>query len=223
MTGLSPASPTRLRDRLRRFRDDRGGVAFIEFAYSLPVFMFLSIYGVELANIAITHARVSNLASLVADGAARVRDRIDEQDINDIVIAAQQAGAAIDVTRHGRIIISSVEDNLATTGNTTDQRITWQRCKGLKNPSGYSYGAEGAVLSGPIGSAGRTIAATERSPVIFAQIVYEYQPIISNQLFGEQTWHYQSAYIIRDRQFQQMQNGANLPDGSKARCTVYSV
>lgn len=214
---------SRLRAKCAALRSARSGVAFIEFAYSLPVFMALSISGVELANIAITHARVSNLTTLVADGAARVRDRIDEADINEIVLAAQQSGSSIDLTTHGRVIISSVVDNTATAGNTTDQLILWQRCKGLKSASGYSYGSEGAVLPGPIGAVGRTIAATERSPVIFAQIIYEYQPIISNNLFGAQTWHYQSAFIIRDRQFETMQNGKNLPAGSRALCSAFST
>lgn len=206
------------------FARDRSGVGYIEFAYGMPVFIALTMGGVELTNLALTHARVSYTASLIADGAARTRQRIDEIDILELVDAAKQSTGSLNLTTHGRVMITTVEDNIATPANTTDQKITWKRCKGAKTITGAeNYGNEGEVKANAIGDAGRTIEATATSPIIFAQIIYEYQPVISDAFFGPQRLHYKSAFVIRDRSLQELQNGTNMPDADKARCSVFTA
>lgn len=205
-----------------RLRKDQSGVAYIEFAYSLPLLMALCIYGVELANLAITHARVSQIASMTADNAARVRDRIDETDINEMFIGTILSGKGIKLTENGRVVISVLEDNEATPSDKTDQIITWQRCKGKKAPT-TSYGEEGDILYNGIGTPDRRISASPGNPVIFVEVFYDYQPIISNKLFGPVTMHYSSAYSVRDRVDQTMQNAQNLSGSQQAKCTYYSA
>ena len=209
---------------LDQLTDCRSGVAYIEFAYSLPIFILLCMYGVELANIAITNARVSNITSMMADGAARVRDRIDEADINELMVGAKFAGQGINITKYGRIIISTVEDNAATASPTDDQTVTWQRCKGEQVPTGVDvYAPEGSTLTSGVGPTGQKIVAKPGNPVIFAQIIYKYQPIISNRFFGPITMNYSSAFTVRDRVVQTMQNGGALANSSKSLCTAYNV
>ena len=67
-----------------RLRRDSSAVAYVEFALSLPAVLGLFIGGSELANLAIVHTRLSQIASATADNVARVRDRIDEADVNEI-------------------------------------------------------------------------------------------------------------------------------------------
>ena len=61
---------------MRRLRRDERGVALIEFAISLPVLLILCMFGLEAANLALTHLRISQIAMLVADNASRVRTSI---------------------------------------------------------------------------------------------------------------------------------------------------
>lgn len=214
------SAPARL---LYRLKDNSSGVAYIEFAYSLPIFILLCMYGVELANIAITNARVSNIASMMADGAARVRDRIDEADINELMVGAKFAGQGIDITNYGRIMISTVEDNAAT-ATADDQTVTWRRCKGKEVPASSDIKVpEGPTLSAPVSANGTQIAATPGNPVVFAQVIYKYQPIISDKFFGPITMNYSSAYSVRDRVVQTMQNGGALADSAKSLCSAYNV
>ncbi|WP_022682674.1 TadE/TadG family type IV pilus assembly protein [Sphingobium bisphenolivorans] len=206
----------------RLIRNCENGVALVEFAYALPFLILLIFAGAELANLAIANARVSAITSMVADGAARVRDRIDENDVNDIIIGAKYAGESLDLTSRGRIIISTLEDNAATT-STTDQVITWQRCKGIKSiASSQLIGSEGQVLTTGIGASGN-LSATPGNPVVVVDIFYDYRPIMSDRWFGPITLHYSSAFSVRDRTLQTLQNAQNLSGTAKATCNYYSA
>ena len=211
------------RPPLRLWKNENG-LAMIEFAYALPVLVLLTFGGAELANMAITHARISNITSMVADGVARVRDRIDENDINDVITGAKYSADSLDLTSRGRIIISTVEDNAATATPTTDQVITWQRCKGTKViPAADTIGSENQILTGPIGPTGRQVSATPGNPVIIVEIFYDYRPIMSDRFFGPTTMHYTSAFTVRDRTLQTLQNAQNLSGTGKATCNYYSA
>lgn len=207
----------------RQLWNCRDGLALVEFAYALPVLITLTFAGAELANLAIANARVSAITSMVADGVARVRDRIDENDINDIITGAKYAGESLQLTTRGRIIISTLEDNAATTSPANDQIITWQRCKGIKSiATGQTIGSEGAALSSGIGPAGN-LSATPGNPIVVVEIFYDYPPIMSDKWFGPITIHYSSAFSVRDRSLQTLQNGQNLTGAAKATCGYYSA
>lgn len=209
---------------MRQLWRNQSGLALIEFAYSLPFLILLTFGGAELANIAITHARISAITSMVADGVARVRDRIDENDINDVIIGAKYAADSLDLTSRGRIIISTLEDNAATTTPADDQKITWQRCKGIKDvPSAQTIGSEGQVLTSGIGAAGSQVAATPGNPVVVVDIFYDYRPIMTDRWFGPITIHYSSAFSVRDRTLQTLQNAQNLSGTAKATCNYFSA
>ena len=51
----------------------------VEFAMVAPVMAVLTIGGLELANLAITHMRVSEIANTVSDNAGRVTSGMDEK------------------------------------------------------------------------------------------------------------------------------------------------
>ncbi|MBY8820689.1 TadE/TadG family type IV pilus assembly protein [Sphingomonas colocasiae] len=201
---------------------ERRAAAYIEFAYTMPPVLVLFLGGGELANMAIVHTRLSQLAHMTADNAARVRNRIDEVDINEIFIGTRLGGSSINLMQNGRVILSEVEDNDATTNNTTDQKIIWQRCKGLKQVTS-SYGTEGQVLTEAIGSGTRRIQAKPGDPVVFVEIQYDYTPVIGKYFFAARTISYSSAYLVRDRPDGTIQNGSNLSGSQKATCGTYSA
>ena len=145
-----------------RLRGCASGLALLEFALSLPVLTTLVLVGLETANLAMAHLRVSNIAMLASDNASRVRDSIDEADVIQLLTGAKMTGTAISFRNHGRIILSSIEPNTAgTNGASTGQWIRWQRCDGAKVVVS-GYGAQGtgqnsAVLQavGPAGQPDR--------------------------------------------------------------------
>ncbi len=140
----------------RRFREDRSGLALLEFAFTAPLVVALGLYGVETANLALTNLRVSQVALNLADNASRVgvqsslaTQQLREVDVNDTFAAVKAQGLAWDLTTRGRITLSSLEAD--TVGKQT---IHWQRCIGLKSGTGYdsSYGRTRTIGGIPAGA-----------------------------------------------------------------------
>lgn len=208
--------------RARRLRDDQSGLAIIEFAYALPVLMVLSMGGLEIANLAMAHMRVSQIAMLVADNASRERTSIDEADINEIFTGAALAGSNLkDFQANARIFLSDLEPN-GQTGTAEGQFIRWQRCWGNGSfTSSYGVAGDGtsdATLATGMGPAGNKITSGAATAVMFVEVAYTYQPLVSNALFGPKVIRYTSAFNVRERTDQVMKNAGNLSSSSIASC-----
>ncbi len=206
--------------RLRSLRRDAQGVALIEFALALPVLLILCMAGLETANMALAHLRISQMAMLVADNASRVRTSIDEADINEIFAGGDLSTASMGFKANGRIILSDLEPN-GQIGTKAGQMIRWQRCWG-QGPFTSSYGVAGTgALSAALpamGPTGRQIQAAPGTAVMFVEVAYTYQPLISNALFGPRTIRYTSAFNVRERTDQTLKNGSNLGTAQIANC-----
>jgi hypothetical protein len=181
------------------------GLAMIELAYSLPVLMGVGMYGAEVANVAMVRMRVNQISMHTADNASRIGEgsllsekKIYESEINDLFVGAdRQAGEYVDIYEHGRVIISSLEKH-----SDGDQYIHWQRCKGKKVHQS-SYGTAGASSpSRPVngmGPAGAKVTAPDGQAVIFVEISYDYQPLISSTFTSTRTITTRGAFNVRDR------------------------
>lgn len=198
------------------------GLALTEFAMALPVLLTLGLFGMETANLAMAHLRVSNIAMITADGAARVRERIDEADIVQLMTGAKRTGMGIDFADNGRIILSSLERNAAGDG----QWIRWQRCDGARSVVSR-YGAEDAGRNDAsiqaVGPAGNQISAGADTAVMVVEVVYDYQPLFSAALLGTREIRYESAFNVRQRTDQQLYNGGNLPASVQRTCNRFQA
>ncbi len=215
------ARPARFAARLRRCDS---GLALVEFAMSLPVLMTLGLCGLETANLAMAHLRVSNIAMITADNAARVRDSIDEANVIELLTGAKMTGNNLRFAQNGRIILSSIEPNTAGSGGaSTGQWIRWQRCDGAKVVSS-SYGAQGTGQTNSslqaVGPAGNQISASSGTAVMVVEVVYDYQPIVSNSIFGPRQIRYESAFNVRQRTNQALTNAGNV---TPRNCTTYQA
>jgi len=197
---------------IRALRRDATGLALIEFAYGLPVLLAIGLGGVEIANLAVTRMRLSQIGMIVADNASRIGStnglslkKIYEADVNDTFEAARIDGKTIDFANRGRVIVSSLQQNTAG-----GQWIAWQRCYGSKVwPSSYGVtgnGQTGTAFAG-MGPAGAQIQAPASTAVIFVEIAYNYNAIVEPfaaglQYFGlrvdNQVLTYRGAFIVRD-------------------------
>lgn len=183
---------TRFASALRRLlRQDRSGVAMVEFAYVTPFMLTLGLGGMELANFAVAHLRLNQAAMHIADNASRIGDRdslstqrIYESDIKDLFLGVNlQAGEGMDLFENGRVILSSLEQN-ADGG----QWIHWQRCMGTKQFRS-SYGEEGEGETGTgfagMGTPGQEVKAEPLEAVMFVEIAYTYQPLVGTDFAGK--------------------------------------
>jgi hypothetical protein len=219
-----------IRNTLARLGAATSGVAATEFAVVLPFVLGIGLAGLELANRAIVQMQISQVAAHVADNASRVGDtsmlqdrKIYESDINDLLLGADaQAGDRIDLFKHGRVIISSLE---VVEGTEDQQYIHWQRCMGEKNHVS-SYGEEGDGLDGGLpgmGRPGEEVFAFEDEAVIFVEVAYDYQSLVGTTFgFDSQVTAIASFTVRDDRDLAQIfQRNAAEPD-AVAACDTYS-
>lgn len=234
VTTTSPAGP--LRRFGARLRYDKRGLALIEFAYSLPILTALGFTGVEVANFAIANMRVSQIAMTVADNLSRAKQSVPlglpqlrEVDINDALLGARiQGGDTMAILEHGRIIVSSLQRT-----STGRQTIAWQRCKG-KATTVSSYGSEGTTQPNSggggfqgMGPAGAQLRAEPNTAIIFAEVVYEYQPIMGNWIGGPRQIKREAAFYVRDDRDLvggPENNGIHdpAPKATKSACNLYN-
>lgn len=204
------------------------GVAMTEFAMSLPVLLTLGLAGLETANYVLAHMRVSAIAQMTADNASRVRDSIDESDIAQLFTGATLAGERIAFATNGRIILTDLEQHPT---DATKQWVRWQRCAGslalrseyarprAADSSEIRNGTEttrpSSYLASPaltgFGPAGNQITAQAGTAVMVVEVVYNYQPIVSNTILGNTQIKNIRAFNVRQRNNHVLSNRNSLP------------
>lgn len=195
---------TRVPRFLRRLLGDKRGLALVEFAYSLPFMTVLGLGGIEIVNYSIAHLRVSQLAVSLADNASRAKEEIvsgvphmREYDVNEAFQAAAVQAGNLDIVANGRLILSSLEAN-----SSNGQWIHWQRCFGSKTAYKSSYGKEDDGKTGTsfpgMGPTGKVLKAEKDYAIMFAEVVYEYQPLLFDRFIPDKTIRKTAAMYVRD-------------------------
>ena len=196
----------RARSLARRLRRDTSGLALLEFALSLPLFLGLGMFGVEVAWLAVTSMNVSQVSLTVADNAARMGQTsssstvktIYRSDVNSIFAGAAKQGESIDLLENGRIVLTSLE----TVPGSDRQLIRWQRCTGDR-PYVSRYGPQltnevatpAFVGMGPTGS---EIRAPENDAVMYVEVYYEYKGLFGDMFLSNRLIKHEAAFPIRD-------------------------
>lgn len=202
-------------DTIRRISTCSSGVAAVEMAFTFPVLLLMIFGGLEIAQMAMTHMRLSQIAITVADNAGRVRTGIDESNIYEVFSGGNLIGKSLSFEENGRIVLSSLEPN-GKPDSREGQTINWQRCFGsLDVSSKYGVQGDGAndnSLSDGLGKEGNKIQSADGSAVMFVEVTYRYTPLVSGLPgWGPQLIRYESAFNVRERTNQDITNVQNLP------------
>lgn len=191
--------------------------------------MGLGFYGVEIANLAITQMKMSQIALNMADNASRIGTLnatlgakvFNEAQINDVFQAAAiQAGAA-GIYKDGRTVLSSLEVN-ASGGQT----IMWQRCKGILFEDS-NYGPQGTGASGTgfqgMGPAGSQIKASAGTAVMFVELTYVYDPLFGSMFMSKRELRQEAAYTVRDAREIGKPPTNNVSAARQSTCNKYDA
>ena len=205
---------SRFRALARRLRDNRSGVALLEFALSLPILLLLSLTGAELTNYITTRMRVAQIALHLADNAARIGSgsqlaakTITETDINDLFTGANLQSGELALGTNGRVILSDLEADSAHTGK---YKIKWQRCYGAKTGHASTYGVTNDDNLTGMGPSGRQATAPSGGATMFVEVYYEYQPLVKSSLSPTSNMTEIASMMVRDtRDLTQIYNTAN--------------
>lgn len=164
----------------RRLRRDHSGIAFVEFGLMLPLFVSVSISGMEIANYTLANTKVQRMAVMVADlvaqsGAGEIG--VTEQQIYDLFNAVDVSAQPYDLRNRGRVVITAVmgvDPNPADNATVVVNRILWQRFDGDYVAAVPQLGCHTtnnvAVLPN-----NRQLALNEL--MFHAQVTYEYEPL----------------------------------------------
>lgn len=228
---------------LDRLRGDQRGAALMEFALATPLVLALGLYGVEIGNQALTHMRLSQIALNLADNASRMGligtnnvETMREGDMNDMLQAARLQGESINLTKNGRIIVSSLENVQQSYDAAPVQRIHWQRCIGEKRGTGYdsSYGTTtvsagttstladaGTPMPSGMGPTGQKVNAPPNAALMFVEINYLYEPIVTQWLTSPFQMQYRASMIVRNnRDYRQIYNPVSY--ARRSTCNLYT-
>lgn len=197
----------------------------IEFALGAPFLLMAGLWGTEEANYALVNMKVSQLAEHLADNASRVGDtstlqnrKIYENDINEVIYGAQMQAGKLGLYNNGRVTISSLEVN-----DSDEQYIHWQRCRGAKKVTS-AFGDQGDTLgTDGMGPEGEEVIAQQGDAVIFVEVYYTYQPLISASFMGNLDIRSIASFTVRDsRDLSDIyQRDPAAPDPVQ-RCSVFS-
>lgn len=214
-----------LRKFAKSLKKDRSGLALVEFALSMPIFLGLGMYGTEVAYLAVTKMQVQQIALNLADNASRMGETpngassrvIAESDIASILTGVRLQGESIDLTENGRVILSSSERVEGTTAALRQARednpwggIRWQRCLGkLEVQSRWGGPAQYSRWRG-VGETWYWDQASNRwrwraailpeqgEAVMFAEIHYDYQGLFGDLFLEGRRLRGQFSFGIRD-------------------------
>ncbi len=121
-------------------KNDRG-VSTVEFAFALPVLIFVLFYGsIEMWRLVSDALRVDRAASHIAGVAARADSTLDEGALTSLLKSANTIASPTNLLSGGRVIISAVEGG-------PSGKILWQRCLGDKPSFVSELGSTGAVAA----------------------------------------------------------------------------
>ena len=229
---------------LRALRDDRRGLALLEFALTLPIIILIGGYGVELSNLALTNLRVSQFALNLADNASRVGvdlgagvTQLREADVNDVLAGTLLEGKPIGLGDKGRVILSSLE-KVRQPYDTVDgiERIHWQRCFGRMGGADFNshYGTTtttagttptaanaGTVVIGGMGDTNAKVTAPAANGVMFVEINYRYDPLFGGMFMSPTVIRYTASLLVRDnRDYSQLHNPN--PVATRSTCNIYA-
>lgn len=217
---------TKLRAVIARLRGDLSGVAAVEFALTAPIVLTMFLSGAELTNYAIAKMRVSQLALHVADNGSRIGTdsvlalkQVSEAQINDLLIGANLQAGTLDLEERGRIILYSLEP--MANPNQAKFYVHWRRCYGERVYNGsYSQGTDNLTAIGPVGK--QVTSVPSGGGVMYAEVEYEYKPLISARLVPSTIMRDTAAMIVRDDRDYSGNGGTGVYNNENATASTCS-
>jgi len=162
--------------RWRRFGAEERGVAAIEFALVLPVFVLLALGCFEVPRYVLTYQQLVRTSASVADLVAQADEPITGQQLADIFSAGKMMMEPYDVVTNGEIVVSSI-NNPAGAGVI----LTWQKKNGAVSTAS-KIGLEGA--QGNSVKIPAPLMPDADQEVLAAEVFFTYVPVFSTLIYN---------------------------------------
>jgi Flp pilus assembly protein TadG len=161
------------RQMMHRLWHNKDGVAYVEFALSLPFLLVLFIGSVEVTRFIIVSQKVEKSAVTISDVVSQA-ENITTTQLNQLITAVEQVMQPYSFDSNGFVVISSV----SKTG-TNAPRINWQYTGGGTWTQPSQIGTTGLTATLPNG-----LTLNDRDTVIIAEVYYNYTTLIPSELIS---------------------------------------
>lgn len=167
-----------LKNTIRRFLRDERGVAAAEFGLVLPILLMILTGCFEAGRLILLHQKLDRASAGVADLVTR-ESSLTVAMLNDFYLAAERQTMPFDLPGRGRVIVSSVF--LPDVDDPPEVR--WQCAGGgAFSSEASSIGTEGGDATLP-----STFDLVQGENVIVAEVLYDYEPFIFDDIFEAHT------------------------------------
>ena len=154
------------------------GVAYLEFALSLPFMLALFMGSVEVTRYIIIAQKVEKSSVTVSDVVAQSKT-IGTTELNQLVTAVSEVMQPFSFGNNGYVVITSVSKV-----GTNAPMVNWQYRGGGTWTQNSQVGSTGLTATLPNG-----LTLNDKDTVIIAEVFYNYQPIIvNNTIAGRQIY-----------------------------------
>ncbi len=149
----------------RQFHRDERGVAFVEFALTLPFLMLLFMGVVEMSRYLLINLKLDKASHTISDVVAQAAT-LSTGDMDQLMLAINDLVSPYAFGSNGRIAISSVSPSGGT------PRVRWQYCGGGSLNENSKIGDAGGVAALP-----SSLSLAPKEDVIAAEIFYRFEPL----------------------------------------------
>ncbi|AOL23496.1 hypothetical protein Ga0102493_112483 [Erythrobacter litoralis] len=169
----------------RLLAHDASGLAFIEFAYTLPIFVGFGMVGMEFTNVVLARQKTERIAATVADLVASNQVPPNERQIGDMFAAVPQIASPFEFENGGNVIITAVIGIYDRDNDQVENKIAWQRCMiADSHPSkvGSQWTDTNDIADGPSVELANDIELLQNQMVIVSEVFYPYEPLITQSI-----------------------------------------
>jgi len=169
----------------RRLARDASGLAFIEFAYSLPIFVGFGLVGMEYTNVVLARQKTERIAATVADLVASNQVPPNERQIGDMYSAVPRIAEPFPFENGGNVIITAVIGIYDADTDTVQNKIAWQRCMvsdSHQSEIGKQWTNTNDIADGPTVDLANDIQLLQNQMVIVSEVFYPYEPLITQSI-----------------------------------------
>lgn len=159
--------------KLQWLKQAQEGVAYIEFAVTLPFLLALFMGSVDVTRYILIAQKVEKVSTTVSDLVAQYQTMNSAQ-LGILIQAAGEVMQPYSFGAGGYVIISSV-----TKTGTAAPVVNWQYSGGGTWTKPSEIGTQGSVATLPAG-----FTLNDKDNVIIAEVFYNYSPIISNSVIA---------------------------------------
>ncbi len=174
--------------RLKSFVRNESGLALIEFAYTLPLFMGAGLVGLEFTNVVLAHQKSERVSSTVADQIAANQIPPSEAQIRDMYRGVAQISQPFEFAPNGNVIVTAVVGVFDDDDNEVQNKIAWQRClakDSFDSGLGTEWTGTNDIADGPSVDLPNDVDLGQNQMVIVSEVFFPYKEIVSKKLVAK--------------------------------------